>query len=87
MNVTDFYGTGTGYSCIESLARKMKSSKKFNINYWRFHFKYPNEYQQTYGRKLYDSLYCPIEVDRIGTYNPFATCRSILYISSITPKS
>lgn len=86
-DVSLFYGTGTGYSCIESLARKMKSSEKFNINCWRFHFKYPNEYQPTYGRKLNDSLYFPIEVDRIGTYNPFATCRSILYISSITPKS
>ena len=86
-DISLFYSTGTGYSCIESLARKMKSSEKFNINCCRFHFKYPNEYQPPYGRKLNDSLYFPVDSDRIGSYAPFTTCRSILFISSITPNS
>lgn len=86
-DISLFYATGTGYSCIESLARKIKSSEKYIINSRKFHFKYPNEYQITYGQKLNDSLYFPVDVDKIGTYNPFDSCRSILYISSITPKA
>ena len=81
-----FYETGTEYSCIEGLAKQMKSNDKISITCGRFHFKSPNEYQPTYGRKLDDSLYFPIDMDNIGTFNPFNTCRSILFISSITPK-
>lgn len=81
-----FYGRGTGYSCIESLARKIKSNEKISIKCGRFHFKSPNEYQPTYGQKLDESLYFPIDMDNIGAFNPFNTCRSILFISSITPK-
>ncbi len=64
----------------------MKSNEIISIKCGRFHFKSPNEYQPTYGRKLDDSLYFPIDMDNISAFNPFSTCRSILFISSITPE-
>lgn len=86
-DISLFYDAGTGYSCIESLARKMKSSDEYFIKDCKFHFKNPNEYQPTYGQKIDESLIFPIDEDRIGKYNPFPTCRSILYIISISPQT
>lgn len=74
-----FYLEGTGYCCIEKLSRKINTNEKFTIKYLRCHFRLPNEFQPTYGMKIDDSLYFPIDDDNIGTFNPFSSCRSILF--------
>lgn len=72
------YNKGTGYACMEKIARKLKSP---NHNYTflckRRHFAVPNQFQFEYGIKLRDTIgFTPI-IQEAQQFNPFTTCGSI----------
>lgn len=74
------YNDGTGYSCMEKIARLLHSTENYLFDYRRFHFANPNEYQFEYGEKHDDKIgFMPI-IAEAQSFSPFARCGSIQLI-------
>lgn len=80
------YNVGTGFSCMEKIAGKIKDNKEFRFEMKRRHFAYPNQWQFSYGDKHKDNITLNIN-DDISTYEPFSTCGSIQLIINTLPQS
>jgi len=74
------YNTGTGYACMEKIARQLKTNNNISFVFQRRHFAAPNEYQVEYGSKHNNSIgFRPI-LDEALPFEPFETCGSIQLI-------
>jgi len=75
------YNAGTGYACMEKIAKLLKSSNQnYTFLFQRRHFAVPNQFQFEYGIKLRDNIgFTPI-IQEAQSFNPFSTCGSIQLI-------
>lgn len=74
------YNTGTGYACMEKIARQLKTNNNISFDCQRRHFAVPNEFQFEYGSKHIDSIgFRPI-LEEAQPFGPFETCGSIQLI-------
>ena len=80
------YESGTGFSCMEKIAGKIKDNMNYHFEMKRRHFAYPNQWQFAYGDKLKDDITLDITED-IANYEPFSTCGSIQLIINTINKS
>ena len=75
------YNTGTGYACMESIAKKLQASnKKYTFSFQRRHFATPNQFQFEYGIKKNDNIGFKNIIQEAQPFNPFTTCGSIQLI-------
>lgn len=80
------YGTGTGYSCMEKIAKNVKDTPLYSFNFERRHFAFPNQWQFPYGTKHRNEILTDqIDVEAIP-FDPFKTCGSIQLIIKTTKK-
>lgn len=74
------YKDGTGYSCMEKIARSLRSTQYINFQYIRRHFAEPNPFQFEYGEKVKDQIgFTPILAEA-NPFEPFQSCSSIQLI-------
>lgn len=71
------YNTGTGYACMERIARSLKPNQDFSFLFQRRHFAQPNEYQFEYGTKLKDGIGFKSIHEEAEPFGPFESCGSI----------
>lgn len=71
------YDNGTGYACMEKIARKLNLNQ---FSLLRRHFAKPNQWQFEYGKKHDDRIFFKPIIPEILPYEPFETCGSIQLI-------
>lgn len=80
-----FYPTGSAFSCIVDLMKRLNPKKNTIYEFNPFHFKVPKVElgQKIFGRKVDDSLIFPITEPGIERFEPFESCGSIQLIISL----
>lgn len=80
------YSSGTGYSLMEELARKLRRDKTIIEREGRGRFSDPNEWQPEYGRRYPEALSFPVVESSVLPYDPMMLCRSIFIIIETKPR-
>lgn len=74
------YLTGTGYSCMEKITRRLRTTDCYKFTFYRRHFAFPNQFQVCYGEKVRDLILFDMSNPDISEFEPFSTCGSIQLI-------
>lgn len=74
------YSHGTGYACMEKIAKLLSENKNPCFSFQRRHFANPNMFQFQYGSKQKDNIFFTPIIPEAQPFNPFTTCGSIQLI-------
>lgn len=81
------YKSGTGFSCMEKIANKVKDSDRFSFKFERRHFTPPNEWQFPYGTMYRNNNIADPILEEAIPFDPFKECGSIQLIIKTYPKN